>query len=735
MRRSVSFAAGQAAFSVLLWVGAAQAGLGDCAQPLSTGAKSNSTDALFTLRAAVGLDACGLCVCDVDGSGKVLSSDALTTLRLAVGLPGTATCAICDGPGVEGTVVAPAGSLDVDAKRATSPRALPLPAGVAGATVELHRIAPDGTSLALLDVGTTDGDGNFSFRASTGYGVDLEVVALDSADNPVLHALVTGSPVVVDPPAEFVLEAALGQIVNKRGNPFDLSQFTAREYDGSLAQARNVELDPLPVSAAEFVAGIDQATGGEFASFVRVLAALPDANDSVAGAWHVLLSSTAMERSTEPGVVDASPDLNSRTVASQRSLAAVTLDGSGGLELGSSDYFDFAMVETSGVQRFGDGSSRKVNATILLLAEVGLEPGASGGSYDTTGDGRFLAMLPDGRYVPGIVASDGSLMAVSDFDNGETTVRGLGVGLPQQSGADDTSFSGKYHLVEFGTTFQHQMKSGGVQRAIFASVGAPELEADGTGSLDVSSGTTNEAILHESGLPAADPPFDPIVFLSSETFNDGEMFTLDYTVLDDGRLLIQQGAQTLAEGAVAADGQLAVAHGGVVGGSGDTIEEVSGGPILMVRHASGMTRADLAGSYRFLATSIDLEAEFTPGNLDSNYRAVCASTISATISLTADGDFVVPALVDHGACLEEISFVDNDVSPPGVFDADVTIRRATENQGALFGSWGVLGDGRVEIGPLEGAAAPDGSFIALRGFLAEGDTSVVALTGIAIRIQ
>jgi hypothetical protein len=714
----------------------AEAGLGDCGQPLSTGSKSTSSDALYTLRAAVGLDPCGLCVCDVDGSGKVASSDALTTLRLAVGLPGAATCDVCDGPGVQGTVIAPAGSLEVEAKRASSPRALPLPAGVAGATVELHRISlADGTSLALLDVGTTDGDGNFSFRASTGYGTDLAVVALDSVDEPVLTALVTGSPVIVDPASEFVVSAALGDFVDKRGNGPGASEFTAREYDGSLAQARAVDLDPLPDNAEAFVAGIEEATAGELSDLIGTLAALPDANDSVTGAWHVLLASTAMERSTEAGVVDVSPDLNSRTIASQRSLAGVTLDGAGGLDVGSADYFDFAMVKTSGLQRFGDGSSAKVNATILLLAEDGLEPGASGGTYDTTGDGRFLAMLPDGRYVPGIVAGDGSVMAVSDLSNEDLTVRGLGIGLPQLSGADESVFSGDYHLVEFGTTFQTGMLEGGVQRTVFASVGAPELEADGNGSFDVSSGETTEAILHESGLPATDPPFDPIVSLGTDTFNDGDLDTLDYTVLDDGRLLVQAGAQTLAEGAVAGDGELAVVHVSEIGeGDGDELEEVSGGAIVLVRHASGMTRADLAGNYRFLATSVGLEAEFTPGNLDINYRAVCASTISATVTLDANGDFQLPALVDNGACLEETSFVDHDVVPDNVFDADVFIRRATENQGSMSGSWNVASDGVVAIGPLTGAATPDGSVLALRGFLEEGAGSAVALLGVAIRM-
>jgi hypothetical protein len=65
--------------------GAAVAAQGDCAQPASAGSSPTATDALFILNAAVGLVACALCVCDVDGSGAITASDALSGLRLAVG--------------------------------------------------------------------------------------------------------------------------------------------------------------------------------------------------------------------------------------------------------------------------------------------------------------------------------------------------------------------------------------------------------------------------------------------------------------------------------------------------------------------------------------------------------------------------------------------------------------------------------------------------------------------------
>ena len=71
----------------------------DCNE-LACGDSDNSsavsaTDALYTLRVAVGLDQCDLCVCDVDSSGSVTSGDALRLLRNAVGIPIELLCPAC----------------------------------------------------------------------------------------------------------------------------------------------------------------------------------------------------------------------------------------------------------------------------------------------------------------------------------------------------------------------------------------------------------------------------------------------------------------------------------------------------------------------------------------------------------------------------------------------------------------------------------------------------------------
>ncbi len=76
---------------------------GTCADPvaLTAGAEATAeavtaTDALFTLRAGIGLESCALCVCDTDDSGSVSATDALTVLRAAVSQPVTLNCPPCD---------------------------------------------------------------------------------------------------------------------------------------------------------------------------------------------------------------------------------------------------------------------------------------------------------------------------------------------------------------------------------------------------------------------------------------------------------------------------------------------------------------------------------------------------------------------------------------------------------------------------------------------------------------
>jgi hypothetical protein len=78
---------------------------GACGDPVVTSGASataltgsrlvTATDALFVLKAAVGLETCDPCVCDTSGDGSISASDALITLRVAVGIPQELGCPPC----------------------------------------------------------------------------------------------------------------------------------------------------------------------------------------------------------------------------------------------------------------------------------------------------------------------------------------------------------------------------------------------------------------------------------------------------------------------------------------------------------------------------------------------------------------------------------------------------------------------------------------------------------------
>jgi hypothetical protein len=69
---------------------------GDCGDGTDDG-DVTASDALLALRTAVGVLACELCRCDVDGSGGVAASDALRILNAAVGVPVALDCPLCAG--------------------------------------------------------------------------------------------------------------------------------------------------------------------------------------------------------------------------------------------------------------------------------------------------------------------------------------------------------------------------------------------------------------------------------------------------------------------------------------------------------------------------------------------------------------------------------------------------------------------------------------------------------------
>jgi len=68
---------------------------GGCGDPTLDG-RTSASDALFALNAAVGLQTCQPCVCDVDNTGGTSASDALRLLNFSVGIPNiTLNCPAC----------------------------------------------------------------------------------------------------------------------------------------------------------------------------------------------------------------------------------------------------------------------------------------------------------------------------------------------------------------------------------------------------------------------------------------------------------------------------------------------------------------------------------------------------------------------------------------------------------------------------------------------------------------
>jgi len=68
---------------------------GDCGQPVTVGTAPAASDALYVLRAAVGIATCSPSVCDTDGSCTVTAADALRLLGFVTGQDYPLSCDLC----------------------------------------------------------------------------------------------------------------------------------------------------------------------------------------------------------------------------------------------------------------------------------------------------------------------------------------------------------------------------------------------------------------------------------------------------------------------------------------------------------------------------------------------------------------------------------------------------------------------------------------------------------------
>jgi hypothetical protein len=100
---------------------ASLAALGDCSQPVTSGASPSASDCLFILRTATGAQTCEpACICDPNGDGGTSASDALLCLKIAVGQIGcTEVCGDCGCP--TATTTLPVATTTVPATTTTVP--------------------------------------------------------------------------------------------------------------------------------------------------------------------------------------------------------------------------------------------------------------------------------------------------------------------------------------------------------------------------------------------------------------------------------------------------------------------------------------------------------------------------------------------------------------------------------------------------------------------------------------
>lgn len=94
-RLGLLFSAATVLTTIFAFASTANADQGDCGQPITTGSAPTASDALYVLRAAVGIASCSASVCDTDGSCVVTAGDALRLLGFVTGQDYELTCDLC----------------------------------------------------------------------------------------------------------------------------------------------------------------------------------------------------------------------------------------------------------------------------------------------------------------------------------------------------------------------------------------------------------------------------------------------------------------------------------------------------------------------------------------------------------------------------------------------------------------------------------------------------------------
>jgi hypothetical protein len=214
----------------------ATAAPGTCGQPFSDGATPAASDALFVLRAAVGIESCDACICDVDGSGVVSAVDALAVLAAAVGRPVTLDCHGCNAT-------------------TTSTTSTSLPNDTTTTTLS----APTTTSTSLPTGTTTTSVGGPTTTSTTsttllvGLG-DADTTTLDRLDDVMdaAVALVAGASFQDVATALRSMDGVSSAVAGGLSLSVVVGGVRGIVHDGAAARVDPAGADPLPFSPEPF---------------------------------------------------------------------------------------------------------------------------------------------------------------------------------------------------------------------------------------------------------------------------------------------------------------------------------------------------------------------------------------------------------------------------------------------------------------------------------------------------
>lgn len=708
---------GLLALSVVLTAAPSFAAKGDCGQPSSTGATPKSSDSLFALKAAVGTNACDLCVCDVTNDSKITSTDALKILKKGVGQDVTLTCPACV-PALTGVVLLP------------SPLLSPLPAGagsaslavgltglapVSGATVELLEIDNEGTPL-LPVLATTTSNADGSYRFSPAPEPSSTTIVRTTVAAATLRAFVNGNTVNLDPSSEFVVAAA--QEAANSDVTSDLTELSVAEIDSLLGLVRQADVDfSSSPSLADALALLDDSTGGVYRKYVLDFASDTGSNPAMTGDFRLVNLGMVLSRSFVPPT-GGSPSVNTRSLHPFATSDPLSVDAEGSVTQAATTGRNHTLVEVSGTDPV-DGA---INASgTLFHADVNQVPGAATGTLLAADGGRLLLNAQD-NVVAGLYAKGSDFAVVPGVYrvNANTGVGGLGVLMRQGAGLSNSSLSGAYWFVQLELNLGAVTTADNVHREVSMLGAVSTATFDGNGNLNITAATGHSILLTKDGPTPAMAAQDPTLELSESDVLEDPVSGLKYTLTSTGALAVKEGAVVVAVGAVTPDRNLVVLRIG-----DDSAGDAASGLVLGIKRGAGMNNASLAGSFRNMDLSVSLQHSTQPGSVDafpsSNNRSVGFYGSLGTLDMDGVGGVAVERSVARNVTLQENSGVQlKSVPPDVVFDAETQLHSSTqgEGDGTETHTYSVASNGEVTVdaaqdGGIKGYLSPDGKVFVL----------------------